>query len=108
MSVLKSLTGYQMYRRSVQEPVRRRDVLEFLFKERHFPRAIMHCLGEIEGCALSLKKNTQVVGRIREAAKLIGEVNPGALKQDELHLLIDRVQLGLAGIDKSVRETYFA
>lgn len=108
MSVLKSLTGYQMYRRSVQEPVRRRNVLEFLFKERLFPRAILHCLGEIEGCALSLKKNNRVVAQIREVAQMVQEVDPGTLEQAELHHLIDRLQLGFAGIDEAVRETYFA
>ena len=108
MSVLKSLTGYQMYRRSVLEPVRRRDVLEFLFKERRFPRAILHCLGEIEGCALTLKKNTKVVASIRDVAKKVEAVNPGALSQAELHDLIDELQLGLAGIDAAISETYFA
>lgn len=108
MSVLKSLTGYQMYRRSVREPVRRRDVLEFLFKERRFPRAILHCLGEIEGCALSLKKNTKVVAQIRAVERSVEKVNPGALKQAELHHLIDQLQLGLAGIDEAIRESYFA
>ncbi len=108
MSVLKSLTGYQMYRRAVLEPVRRRDVLEFLFKERRFPRAILHCLGEIEGCAQTLKKNTRVVASIRDVMHTVEAVNPGALSQDELHLLIDEIQIGLAGIDEAVRETYFA
>lgn len=108
MSVLKSLTGYQMYRRAVLEPVRRRDVLEFLFKERRFPRAVLHCVGEIEGCAHALKKNTRVVARIREVAATVEAVNPGALSQAELHVLIDELQLGLAGIDEAVRETYFA
>ena len=107
MSVLKSLTGYQMYRRSVREPVRRRDVLEFLFKQRRFPRAILHCLGEIEGCALALRKNTVVLARIREVARSVKKADPGALEQAELHLLIDRLQLGLAGIDEAIRETYF-
>jgi uncharacterized alpha-E superfamily protein len=107
MSVLKSLTGYQMYRRSVREPVRRRDVLEFLFKERRFPRAILHCLGEIEGCALALRKNAAVVARIREVAQSVEEADPGALEQAELHRFIDQLQLGLAGIDEAIRETYF-
>lgn len=108
MSVLKSLTGYQMYRRSVKEPVRRRDVLEFLFKERRFPRAILHCLGEIEGCAHSLKKNAKVLASVREVVHAVEKVKPGALSQAELHLLIDHLQLGLAHVDEAVQETYFA
>lgn len=108
MSVLKSLTGYQMYRRSVLEPVRRRDVLEFLFKERRFPRAVLHCLGELEGCAQPLKKNTQVIARIHELAGTVEASDPGGLSQAELHLLIDELQLGLVKIDEAVRETYLA
>ncbi|MFO7542209.1 MAG: alpha-E domain-containing protein [Thiobacillus sp.] len=108
MSVLKSLTGYQMYRRSVQEPVRRRDVLEFLFKERLFPRAILHCLGEIEGCAQSLKKNAKVLASIRDVALSVEKVKPGEISQTELHQLIDRLELGLANVDEAIRETYFA
>ncbi|HEY9097741.1 MAG TPA: alpha-E domain-containing protein [Thiobacillus sp.] len=108
MSVLKSLTGYQMYRRSVLEPVRRRDVLEFLFKERRFPRAVLHCLGELEGCAQSLKKNAEVLASINKVVKAIEQANPGALSQAELHVLIDELQLGLARIDEAVGETYFA
>lgn len=108
MSVLKSLTGYQMYRRSVLEPVRRRDVLEFLFKERRFPRAVLHCLGELEGCAQSLKKNAEVLASINKVVKAIEEANPGALSQAELHVLVDELQLGLVKIDEAVGETYFA
>jgi len=108
MSVLKSLTGYQMYRRSVLEPVRRRDVLEFLFKERRFPRAVLHCLGEIEGCTQTLKRNAQVIASIQAVVHAIEAVDPGALSQTELHVLIDELQFGLAGIDEAVRQTYFA
>lgn len=38
MSVLKSLTGYHMYRRHERVVVRRSDVLRFLLQERRFPR----------------------------------------------------------------------
>ena len=108
MSVLKSLTGYQMYRRSVLEPVRRRDVLEFLFKERRFPRAILHCLGEIEGCARSIRKDETTIALIREAARLVEHSEPRKLGQAELHDFVDRLQLDLAGIDAAVRKAYFS
>lgn len=64
-----------MYRRSALETVRRRDVLEFLFTERRFPRAVLHCLGEIEGCALTLKKNAGVVSSIRDVVKIVESVD---------------------------------
>lgn len=81
---------------------------EFLFKERRFPRAILHCLGEIEGCSQTLNSNAKVVASIRDVVHTVENVNPGALSQDELHRHIDLLQLGLANIDEVVRETYFA
>ena len=48
MSVLKSLTGYQMYRLEMQTRVRRTDVLRFLLQSRHFPRSVLRCLVELE------------------------------------------------------------
>lgn len=71
-------------------------------------RVVLHCLGEIEGCAQTLKRNAPVVASIRDVMRAVEEVNPGALSQAELHLLIDEIQIGLAGIDETVRETYFA
>ena len=43
VSVLKSMTAYQMYRRSEQVQVKRSAVLRFLFKSPSFPRAVNHC-----------------------------------------------------------------
>ena len=48
MSVLKSLTAYQMYRRSMQVRIRRRDVLRFLLRSPEFPRAVLHCVQCVE------------------------------------------------------------
>ncbi|HEY5720298.1 MAG TPA: alpha-E domain-containing protein, partial [Gammaproteobacteria bacterium] len=47
VSVLKSLTGYQMYRRSMQASVRQGDVRRFLFQHGEFPRSVLHTLGAV-------------------------------------------------------------
>jgi uncharacterized alpha-E superfamily protein len=47
MSVLKSLSGYQAYRRIMQVNVRRPEVLRFLFQEKNFPRAFYHAICEV-------------------------------------------------------------
>lgn len=44
MSVLKSLTAYQMYRRLVRSRVAGVDVVRFLLQEERFPRALQACL----------------------------------------------------------------
>lgn len=59
MSVLKSLTAYQMCRRNVQVRVRRPDVLKFLLKDKKFPRSFYHALLEVKNCLEQLPRNEQ-------------------------------------------------
>ena len=108
MSVLKSLTAYQMFRRQVQQPVRRSLVLEFLFKDRNFPRALYHCLGEVEGCLRQLPRHDNPLGTINRLQRLVAEASPEGLTQQQLHEFIDDLQLGLGEVHTTIYETYFA
>ena len=64
MSVLKSLTGYQMYRREMQVRIQRQDVLRFLIYSNVFPRAIAYCVNQVEFCVSSLPDPGAVLGEI--------------------------------------------
>ena len=107
MSVLKSLTGYQMYRRIVQVRVRRSDVLKFLLQERKFPRAFYHTLCEVESCLDSLPEPEHCVARIHKLQKTVLSANPDRLKQAELHKFIDKLQTGLMTIHNDINTRYF-
>lgn len=107
MSVLKSLTGYQMYRRIIQIRVRRPDVLKFLLQDRNFPRAVYHTLCEVESCLKNLPKHTQSVKHIKELQHTVLVANPDKLKQDELHNFIDKLQAGLITIHNDITNSYF-
>lgn len=107
MSVLKSLTGYQMYRRIIQVRVRRPDVLKFLLQERKFPRAFYHAICEVEGCLQDLPRHDKVLHQINKLQKTVLKANPEKLKQDELHEFIDRLQKGLSNVHKNISDTYF-
>jgi uncharacterized alpha-E superfamily protein len=108
MSVLKSLTAYQMYRRSVQVRVSRPYVLRFILKDRNFPRAVSHTLGEVEACLASLPRNKEVKKQLGEMQKFVLNADPAVLKQNELHKFIDAMQLKLIQFHETVAETYFA
>lgn len=107
MSVLKSMTAYQMYRREVQGPVRRRAVLEFLFRSVQFPRAFYHCLGEVESCLQHLPRNDAPLRTLAHLQRTVSEAPLAELEQRDLHLFIDSLQVGLAEFDRQVRLTYF-
>ena len=107
MSVLKSLTAYQMYRRAIQVRVRRPDVLKFLFKERNFPRAFYHTICEVESCLTHLPRNKGIRTQLRELQKVVLDVDPATLKQNDLHAFIDLLQLKLIEIHTEIAEVYF-
>ena len=107
MSVLKSLTGYQMYRRTVQERVSRPYVLKFLLKEKQFPRSFFHALLEVKFCLQNLPRNEKPVALLNEIGKKVLRADQAILKQDELHRFIDELQLGLADLNSLITLTYF-
>ena len=107
MSVLKSLTAYQMYRRTVQERVNRPDVLKFLLKDKAFPRSFYHALLEVKSCLRHLPRNDFLIGKLNEVGKKVLRVDQAILKQDELHQFIDELQLGLAELHNGISDNYF-
>lgn len=107
MSVLRSLSGYQMYRQHVDQSVRRIYVLEFLLKDEDFPRAIFHCLGEIESCLADLPHNRAALEVIRRLRKTVREADLDLLEQRKLATFIDRLQVMLGEIHDCIARTYF-
>jgi len=107
MSVLKSLTAYQMYRRTIQVRVRRSDVLSFLLQERRFPRAFYHAICEVESCLRELPRNEEALATLAVLQKKVLAAKPARLKQERLHKFIDNLQLGLAHVHMAVDKTYF-
>jgi len=107
MSVLRSLSGYQMYRRSMQVRVRRHEVLQFLFHNEQFPRALRHSLGEVEICLNNLPRNRNALACVNKLKKLIADGKPEDLDQQDLHRFIDDIELELIGLHETIAETYF-
>jgi len=107
MSVLKSLSAYQMYRRAMQVRVRRPDVLKFLFKERLFPRAFYHTVCEVGECLHGLPRNRAPLERVETLKDAITGSQPDAMSQPELHQLIDRLEMGIIEIHNTISTAYF-
>jgi uncharacterized alpha-E superfamily protein len=107
MSVLKSLSGYQMYRRAMRTPVRRPEVLKFLFKERLFPRAFYHTMMEVDSCLRVLPRRDMPITRLAALRSLVTAARPEAMSQEELHHLIDQLEQGLIAVNNAISDTYF-
>ena len=107
MSVLKSLSGYQMYRRAMRTPVRRPEVLKFLFKERLFPRAFYHTMMEVDSCLRVLPRRDMPITRLAALRSLVTAARPEAMSQEELHRFIDQLEQGLIAVNNAISDTYF-
>lgn len=107
MSVLKSLTAYQMYRQAMQARIRRSDVVKFLFQSQRFPRSILFCVQQMERCVQQLPDFENSLRRIHQAKRLIQGAELQAYDQGMLHDFIDHIQIELNHIHEALNEQYF-
>jgi len=107
MGVLRSLSGYQTYRRITHGMVRRPDVLSFLITDPDFPRSFQYCVSRVEEALRGLPHNAIPLRTAASVRQLAREIDPGQLKQEDLHQFIDDLQLGLAKVNEHISATYF-
>jgi uncharacterized alpha-E superfamily protein len=107
MSVLKSLTAYQMYRRAMQAAIRCSEVLTFLLKNPDFPRTVYHCLGEAQARLESLPHNDLPLRTLLNLRRIVHDVDTQAMSSKELHSFIDNLQIGLGQLHNQICMSYF-
>jgi uncharacterized alpha-E superfamily protein len=106
-SVLDSLAGYQMYRRYVHVRVRGSEVLRYLLKDIYFPRAIQHCLNQVEQCLRSLPVNEAPQYALVNVQRLVRNAKVEKLSQDNLSDFINKLQLAIIKLNMELASTYF-
>jgi uncharacterized alpha-E superfamily protein len=107
MSVLKSLSAYQMYRRQVHVRVNGEDAVSFLLQDRGFPRAVGHCLNEVQESLARLPRNEVPRRQVARLKHQVGSAVVEGLSQEGLHELIDLIQIALGRLHDRIRATYF-
>ncbi|MGR8949543.1 MAG: alpha-E domain-containing protein [Gammaproteobacteria bacterium] len=107
MSVLRSMSAYQMYRQHVTERVNAEDVVEFLLQDSHFPRSVAHCIGELKACCSELPRNEEPQRALASLARKVADVNVADVLKTGLRAYIDDFQLDLAGVHNEIANTWF-
>jgi uncharacterized alpha-E superfamily protein len=107
MSTLNALSAYQMYRRHVSVHVRPNAVVDYLLKNPHFPRTVLHCLAEIEGCLSVLPEHGEAMKRVRQAWRRVESMQLADLKPTVLHEYLDQIQGDLGAVHDAVAKQYF-
>lgn len=107
MSVLRSLTGDQMYRRHERTRVSGPNVLRFLLQNREFPRSVTFCLNMIASTLPHLPEHRAIARALDRTRALAHDANLDRLVESGLHELMDEIQIGLAQTHEALHNAYF-
>jgi uncharacterized alpha-E superfamily protein len=110
-AVLKSVSGFEMYRKKFGRIVPK-DVVDFLVMDDQFPRAVRHCitsasdsLQAITGTAVGMwrYRSEQLMGQLRAELDF---TSVETVIREGLHEYLDRLQLKMNAIDTSLRNDF--
>ncbi|HTW75129.1 MAG TPA: alpha-E domain-containing protein [Steroidobacteraceae bacterium] len=107
MSVLHTLSGYEMYRLARRTRVERAGVLEFALRDTQFPRSCLTCLRDMQRCLEELPRSGAVRERLATAHRFLADAELGAIEPAALHELIDQLQRHLTAVHEQISLTYF-
>lgn len=108
MSVLRSLSAHQMFRRSVGAGMSGPAALRFLLQDPRFPRSVEYCLSSAARALPQLPRATTplaacaTVRRLLLGLEIDDDIAPGAL-----HALVDELQLGIGALHDALAATWF-
>jgi uncharacterized alpha-E superfamily protein len=105
IGVLRSLTAFQMYRRTVRGAVTKARVVRFLIASPVFPRSLAYCAGEAETAAGRLPDVPEVRAAVRRLGSLL---SGGEGPADGVEPLLTEVQATLEAVHGALDRAYFA
>lgn len=108
MSLLTALDGYEMYRRSINNRVRRSDVMHFIVCDMMFPRSLFFALEMIKKGFSALPGNTRVSDLIHQLIETTGSLTLEGKDFNDIHQIIDEVQIAINSLHEQLASHYFS
>jgi uncharacterized alpha-E superfamily protein len=106
MAILRSLSGYQMYRQYVRRRVHGPDVIDFLLTDSDFPRTVSHCMREARGCLRKLPKPEHALAALEGVTRTLQSIETRELSPGAIHQLIDRIQIEISVVHEAISSTW--
>jgi uncharacterized alpha-E superfamily protein len=107
MSVLRSLTAHQTYRRQVRSRVAGAPVARFLLQNAQFPRSVTCCLMGIRATLPHLPSHAPVEQELERTLAMTQGADVDALIESGLEGLMDEIQKGLVALHEAVSVAFF-
>ena len=106
-NVLKSVSGFQMYRQYCQPEVEGLKAIDFLLNDERFPRAVRACLELAKLNAASLPRCGDLIHALERTEDVLPAPLPNHLNGAEVSRLMDTLQRRLGDSHAAVVETWF-
>ncbi len=106
-NVLKSVSGFQMYRQYCQPQVEGYRVIDFLLRDRAFPRSIAFCVDNARSSCAALPRCHDTGVALDGVEGLLQPIRADHLSAAEVSTLMDNVQKRLGDAQQAVAVTWF-
>jgi len=106
MGVLRSLSGQQMYSRSVRGPIEGPAVVHFLLEHDRFPRAVRALLREIRRALNDLPAPARLLDKVDQIDAVLRDSTADGIDGEELDGAMDALQVAIASLDLLIHHHY--
>lgn len=106
-NVLRSVSGYLMYRQHVQTQINGEDVVRFLLNDRKFPRSVTQCLQTIEQVIQQLPEGELVKQQVASLRVYLQDWRNFEAGSEELHGYLDQLQKHLMSLNNAIYQAWF-
>lgn len=106
-NVLKSVSGFQMYRQYCQPQVEGHRVIDFLLRDRAFPRSIAFCVDSARSSCAELPRCRDTGDALDRVESLLQPIPADRVSAAEVSKLMDTVQQRLGDANQAVAATWF-
>lgn len=106
-NVLRSVSGYLMYRQHVQTQINGEDVVRFLLNDRKFPRSVTQCLQTIEQVIQQLPEGEVVKQQVASLRVYLQDWRNFEAGSEELHGYLDQLQKHLMSLNNAIYQAWF-
>lgn len=107
MSVLRSVAGYQMYRRHVRQRVTAELALRFLLQNNEFPRSVQFCLTRAQSVLPTMPPRPGVDRHLNRVIGMTRNADPAVLAARNPAQFMDEIQTHLGSLHTAIAEGYF-
>lgn len=106
-NILRSVSGYLMYRQHVQTQIEGEGVIKFLLNDRPFPRSVTHCLLKAQEMLDVLPDGEGVREEVQTLLRYLQEWTQFEAGSEELHAYLDNLQQGFIRVNNSIYQAWF-